>query len=176
MKSEQSLFLSSPIVNKRLDLKLLKDHVKVDRTTKLIEDYEVTDAYVHDSQALEDLVEEDDGTLHADSAYSGEKIETILKENGVKGEIREKGYRNHPLTEKQKKSNRKKSRIRARVEHICGFMTNTMRDGLKMRWIGMRGDRPRPDKGNLGMRQQAIGMRKYKSPHFHVSRTLETWK
>ena len=115
-----------------------KDHVKVDRTTKLIEDYEVTDACVHDSQAVEDLVEEDDGTLHADSAYSGEKIETILKENGVKGEICEKGYRDHPLTEKQKKSNRKKSRIRARVEHIFGFMTNTMRDGLKMRWIGMR--------------------------------------
>ena len=115
-----------------------KDHVKVDRVTKLIEDYEVTDACVHDSQAVEDLVEEDDGTVHADSAYSGEKIETILKENGVKGEICEKGYRNHPLTEKQKKSNRKKSRIRARVEHIFGFMTNTMRDGLKMRWIGMR--------------------------------------
>ncbi|MCZ6907511.1 MAG: transposase, partial [Deltaproteobacteria bacterium] len=43
-----------------------------------------------------------------------------------------------PLSEEQKKSNRKKSRIRARVEHIFGFMTNTMRDGLKMRWIGMR--------------------------------------
>jgi len=115
-----------------------KDHVKVDRTSKLIEGYEVTDASVHDSQAVEDLVEEDDGTLYADSAYSGEKIETILRDNGVKGEICEKGYRNHPLTETQKRSNRNKSRIRARVEHIFGFMTNTMRDGLKMRWIGMR--------------------------------------
>ncbi len=112
--------------------------MNVDRATKLIEDYEVTEASVHDSQAVEDLVEKGDGTLHADSAYSGEKIETILKEKCVKGEICEKGYRNHPLTEKQKKSNRKKSRIRARVEHIFGFMTNTMRDGLKMRWIGMR--------------------------------------
>jgi len=115
-----------------------KDHVKVDRATKMIEDYEVTDASVHDSQAVEDLVEKGDGTLHADSAYGGEKIETILKEKCVKGEICEKGYRNHPLSEEQKKSNRKKSRIRARVEHIFGFMTNTMRDGLKMRWIGMR--------------------------------------
>jgi len=115
-----------------------KDHVKVDRRTKLIEDYEVTDASVHDSQAAEDLVEEDDGTLHGDSAYSGEKISTILKDNGVKGEICEKGYRDHPLTKKQRRRNRKKSRIRARVEHIFGFMTNTMRDGLKMRWIGMR--------------------------------------
>ena len=83
-------------------------------------------------------MEEDDGTLHADSAYSGEKIETMLNDLGVEGEICEKGYRNHPLTKDQKRRNRKKSRIRARVEHIFGFMTNTMRDGLKMRWIGMR--------------------------------------
>ena len=115
-----------------------KDHVKADKTTKLIEDYEVTDASVHDSQPVGDLVEEDDGTLHADSAYTGEAIETILEKNDVKGEICEKGYRNHPLTERQKKKNRKKSKIRVRVEHIFGFMTNTMRDGLKMRWIGMR--------------------------------------
>lgn len=115
-----------------------KNHVKADKTTKLIEDYEVTDASVHDSQPVGDLVEEDDGTLHADSAYTGETIEMILEENDVKGEICEKGYRNHPLTEAQKKRNRKKSKIRVRVEHIFGFMTNTMKDGLKMRWIGMR--------------------------------------
>jgi len=114
-----------------------KNHVKADRTTKLIEDYEVTDASVHDSQAVEDLVEADDGIVHADSAYTGEAIETILAEHGVKGEICEKGYRNHPLTKAQKKRNRKKSKIRVRVEHIFGFMTNTMKDGLNMRWIGM---------------------------------------
>ena len=78
-----------------------------------------------------------DGIVHADSAYTGEAIETILEEHEVKGEICEKGYRNHPLTTAQKKRNRKKSKIRVRVEHIFGFMTNTMKDGLKMRWIGM---------------------------------------
>lgn len=114
-----------------------KNHVKADRTTKLIEDYEVTDASVHDSQAVEDLVEADDGTVYADSAYTGEAIETILEKHGVTGEICEKGYRNHPLTKAQKKRNRKKSTIRVRVEHIFGFMTNTMKDGLNMRWIGM---------------------------------------
>lgn len=115
-----------------------KNHVKADRTTKLIEDYAVTDAAVHDSQVVEGLVEADDGTVYADSAYTGETVEAILEENGVNGEICEKGYRNHPLTEAQKKRNRKKSKIRVRVEHIFGFMTNTMREGLKMRGIGMR--------------------------------------
>lgn len=114
-----------------------KNHVKADRATKLIEDYEVTDASVHDSQVVEDLVEADDGIVYADSAYTGEASEAILEEHGVTGEICEKGYRNHPLTTAQKKRNRKKSKIRVRVEHIFGFMTNTMKDGLNMRWIGM---------------------------------------
>lgn len=114
-----------------------KNHVKADRATKLIEDYEVTDASVHDRQVVEDLVEADDGIVYADSAYTGEAIKAILEEHGVTGEICEKGYRNHPLTTAQKKRHRKKSKIRVRVEHIFGCMTNTMKDGLNMRWIGM---------------------------------------
>jgi len=114
-----------------------KNHVKADRTTKLIEDYEVTDARVHDSQVVDDLVETGDGIVHADSAYTGEAIETILEKHGVTGEMCEKGYRNHPLTTAQKKRNRKKSKIRVRVEPMFGFMTNTLKQGLNMRWIGM---------------------------------------
>ncbi len=68
-----------------------KDHVKADTTTKLIEDDEVTDASMHDSQARKDLVDKTDETVHADSAYTGEPIEDLLDKNGVKGEICEKG-------------------------------------------------------------------------------------
>jgi transposase, IS5 family len=49
----------------------------------------------------------------------------------------ETGYRTHPWTKAQKKRHRKKSNIRVRVEHIFGFMTKTMKDGLNMRGIGM---------------------------------------
>lgn len=115
-----------------------KDHVKAGAKTKLIEDYVVTDASVHDSQAVEDLVKEGDGQLHADSAYTGKPIEKVLAEKKIESKIHEKGYRNRPLTEKQKISNREKSKIRVRIEHIFGHMTNSMRDGLKMRFIGMQ--------------------------------------
>lgn len=115
-----------------------KDHVKADAKTKLIEDYVVTDASVHDSQAVGDLVEEGDGQLWADSAYTGKPIEGVLTEKKIESRIHEKGYRDHPLTEEQKNTNREKSRIRVRIEHIFGHMTNSMRDGLKMRFIGMR--------------------------------------
>lgn len=115
-----------------------KDHVKAGAKRKLIEDYVVTDASVHDSQAIKDLVKEGDGELHADSAYTGKPVEAILIGKKIGSQIHEKGYRNHPLTEEQKASNREKSRIRVRIEHIFGHMTNSMRDGLKMRCIGMR--------------------------------------
>ena len=40
--------------------------------------------------------------------------------NAFESQIYEKGARNHPLTDKQKASNRIKSKIRARVEHVFG--------------------------------------------------------
>ena len=64
--------------------------------------------------------------LYADSAYRSEKIEKELKRKMVTSMVHEKGYRNNPLTLAQRKRNRKKSKVRARVEHIFGFMTNSM--------------------------------------------------
>lgn len=112
-----------------------KDHVKCDAESKLITNYGVTDAAVHDSQRCTDLLEESDKVFYADSAYSGEKIATNLPE-GCENQICEKGKRNHPLTEKQKESNRQKSKVRCRIEHIFGFMTNSMH-GITIRSIGI---------------------------------------
>ena len=38
----------------------------------------------------------------------------------IPSQICEKGARNHPLTEEQKASNKEKSKVRARVEHVFG--------------------------------------------------------
>lgn len=115
-----------------------KNHVKADTKTKLIEEYSVTDASVHDSQAIEGLLtEKDEGQpLYADSAYVGEKQEEIYKNKKVVNNVHEKGYRNNPLTESQKASNKEKSKVRVRVEHIFGFVENSM-NGSIVRTIGM---------------------------------------
>ena len=115
-----------------------KNHVKADTKTKLIEEYIVTDASVHDSQVIEQLLTEKDAgqSLYADSAYTGEDQETIYKKKKIINRINEKGYRNKPLTEEQKDSNKEKSRIRARVEHIFGFVENSM-NGSFIRTIGI---------------------------------------
>lgn len=106
-----------------------KDHVKVDEKSKLILGYKVTDASVHDSQALEDLLgKKDKGQpLYADSAYTGEAQEQVIKKAKMINQVHEKGYKNKPLTKKQMKSNRKKSKFRARIEHVFGFMEMSMK-------------------------------------------------
>ena len=115
-----------------------KDHVKVDTDSKLIKAYEVTDASVHDSQVIEPLLDKSDKDtdLHADSAYRSEQIEGTLGKRGVRSKIHEKAHRNRPLTKAQMKSNRAKSRIRARVEHVFAHITNSMK-GFLIRSIGM---------------------------------------
>lgn len=112
-----------------------KDHVKCDAESKLITNYGITDAALHDSQRCIDLLEETDKAVYADSAYSSSEIEENLPEDCI-SKICEKGYRNHPLTEEQQKSNNEKSKIRCRVEHIFGFMTNSM-NGIRIRSIGI---------------------------------------
>ncbi|GHT43960.1 hypothetical protein FACS189454_00170 [Planctomycetales bacterium] len=43
-----------------------------------------------------------------------------LAQKECEGNWAKKGYRNHPLTEEQKESNRLKSKIRCRIEHVFG--------------------------------------------------------
>lgn len=83
------------------------------------------------------LTEKDRGQpLYADSAYGGEEQQKVYKKKDIDNQVHEKGYRNKPLTEKQKTDNREKSRIRARVEHVFGFVENSM-NGSIVRTIGM---------------------------------------
>jgi IS5 family transposase len=116
-----------------------KDHVKVDCASKMIVNFSVTDASVHDSQEIVELIDQRDKNCYADSAYAGEELrKTILEKNPtIILHINEKGYRNNPLTDEQKMANRIKSKTRARVEHVFGHMTNSM-GGIYIRCIGMR--------------------------------------
>ena len=120
-----------------------KDHIKADTKSKLIETYEVTDVPIvigmHDSQPIKNLLSEKDKgqSLHGDRAYSGEPVKEIVGKMEMENQIHEKGYRNRPLTETQKENNKTKSKTRARVEHIFGFIENSM-NGSFIRSIGIR--------------------------------------
>lgn len=115
-----------------------KNHAKVDSKSKFINTFVVTSASVHDSQAIENLLTEKDKDqeLYADSAYTGENQEEIIAKYEMKNKVHEKGYKNKPLTEEQKEINREKSKTRARVEHVFGFMEQSM-NGLKLKSVGI---------------------------------------
>ena len=115
-----------------------KDHINADAKTKLITEYSVSSAAPHDSTELENIISEDDKILYADSAYRSKKIEEDLKQKNIISHVHEKGYRNNPLDEQQKLTNKMKSKIRVRVEHVFGFMTNSMNDALHMKCIGIK--------------------------------------
>ena len=113
-----------------------KNHAKVDADSKMILDYAVTDASVHDSNEFVEFFNETDRVAYADSAYTSAKISASLPKH-VEQRIHEKGYRNHPLTASQKATNRVKSKVRVRIEHVFGFMTNSMH-GLHLHSLGMK--------------------------------------
>ena len=115
-----------------------KNHVNVDRRHKLARRYHVTDAAVHDSQAVDAVLDGDNTSseVWADSAYRSAEIEAKLKERGLKSRIHRKAHRNRPLSEREKRGNRTRSKVRARVEHVFGAQSNDM-GGPLARAIGL---------------------------------------
>jgi IS5 family transposase len=108
-----------------------KNHAKVDAKSKLVTKYETTGANVQDSQVFNKLVDENDEAVLADSAYLSEEARGHLLKCNCQDFIQLKGYRNHPLSEEDKKTNKGTSRIRARVEHVFGRMSQMAMDRLR---------------------------------------------
>ena len=115
-----------------------KNHVNADAKHKLIRRYEVTDAAVHDSQALDALLSKDNTStdVFADSAYRSAESEAKLKAGGFTSRIHRRANRNHPLSDTQTRANRAKSKIRARIEHVFGAQQNSV-GGRIVRTIGI---------------------------------------
>lgn len=99
-----------------------KNHINADARHKLIRRYSVTDASVHDSQQFDGLLDKANTSreTYADSAYRSAQTEAKLKQQGYRSRIHERGARGRPLSKRQQKANRKKSKTRARVEHVFG--------------------------------------------------------
>jgi IS5 family transposase len=115
-----------------------KNHVNVDRQHKFVRRYTVSDASVHDSQKLDDILDASNtaSDVWADSAYRSLEIEARLGERALKSRICRKGRRNRPLGERQKAANKTRSSVRARVEHVFGQQTVAM-GGKFVRTIGI---------------------------------------
>lgn len=74
--------------------------------------------------------------MYLDAGYVGDAVSDAVKAVGMTPVVCEKGYRNRPLSEEQKAANRKKSKVRCRIEYVFGFMEGAM-GGLVVRSIGL---------------------------------------
>jgi IS5 family transposase len=71
-----------------------------------------------------------------DSKYRSAEIEVKFKARGLRSRIHQRASRNHPLSKTREDANRKKSKIRARVEHVFGAQ-QTSPGGPIVRTIGI---------------------------------------
>ena len=147
-----------------------KNHISSDVRYGFIRQYTVTDASVHDSQVLGELLDAantGDG-LWADSAYSSTRIIEVLTLMGFDPHINERAYRQRPLSEEQKASNRERSKIRAKVEHIFGDWVMTM-GGKLMRTIGVA-----RAKVNLGLKNLTYNLKRFVYWETHDPRIISS--
>jgi IS5 family transposase len=97
----------------------MKLHIGADSQTGLVHHASVTAANVHDSQEVPNLLHGDETRLYGDSAYRGRAQRKRLKTLAPKAKdfTNKRAYRNAPLTDADRETNRRKSSVRAKVEH-----------------------------------------------------------
>ena len=100
----------------------MKAHIGVDSQSKLIHSVVATGASVHDATVLEDLLHGEETRVWGDSAYTGQKGRISAAAPQAKDFTNKKSYRYRKLTEAERASNRRKSQVRAKVEHQFGII------------------------------------------------------
>jgi IS5 family transposase len=95
----------------------MKAHVGTDTRKGLAHSVVVTDASVHDSQVMDELLHGEEEAVYGDRAYTSEKKRQEYEARGVKWCVNRKACRNYQLTPKDMAYNRRQSQIRAKGEH-----------------------------------------------------------
>jgi transposase, IS5 family len=115
-----------------------KNHVNVDVQHKIIRKFTVTPASQGDITCLSQLLDENnlDKKIWGDKAYRSDAAEGMLKEKGYESRIHYRARVGNWISEEHKRWNHRYSKIRARVEHVFGFICNSMK-GHYIRGIGL---------------------------------------
>ncbi len=99
-----------------------KGHIGMDQESKLIRQKTFTTASPHDITEMSNLVTGDEESVWGDKAYSKKEDKQTARASGIYYGVLDKGKRNHPLGDNQKKRNKQKSKVRAAVEHPFSYI------------------------------------------------------
>lgn len=114
----------------------MKAHVGVDAKTKLIHRVVATSGNVHDGKVLAQLLHGNEAAVWGDAAYVGQG-EVIQRHSPWAQDLtqqRGRGYKY--LSQMQREINRKRSKVRARVEHAIGVIKRVF-GFAKVRYRGL---------------------------------------
>jgi transposase, IS5 family len=114
----------------------MKAHIGVDTKTKLIHSVVATAANVHDKHPLPDLLHGAETRVYGDAQYAGQREQIKARSPQARDftQYRGRGYKY--LTEAQRSTNRNKSRVRAKVEHVFGVIKRVF-GFVKVRYRGL---------------------------------------
>jgi transposase, IS5 family len=96
----------------------MKAHVGTDTGKGLVHSLVVTDAGVHDSQVMDELMHGEEQAVYGDRAYTSEKKKKEYEDRGIKWRVKRKACRHYQLTPEDVEYNHKQSQVRAKGEHI----------------------------------------------------------
>jgi IS5 family transposase len=126
-----------------------QNHISADRRYRLIRRWAATDAAAHAGARLGELLDPTNtaGGVWADSGYRSKKNETLLADRMLDSHIHRKKPRGRPMPPNIVRANRKRSAIRAAIEHIFAHQKDKM--GLFIRSIGLARAKTKIGLGNL---------------------------
>jgi len=95
----------------------MKAHVGTDTGRGLAHSVVVTNAAVHDSQVMDQLLHGEEGAVYGDKAYASEEKKQEYEGKGIEWRVKRKANRGHQLTQEDLDYNQQHGQIRAKGEH-----------------------------------------------------------
>ncbi len=95
----------------------MKAHVGTDTGKGLVHSVVVTNAAVHDSKVMSELLHGEEEAVYGDKAYAGKDRQKECEARGIEWRVKRKAYRGKQLTEEDKEYNHRHGKVRAKGEH-----------------------------------------------------------
>lgn len=115
----------------------MKVHVGTDTKRGLVHSLVTTAANVHDSQMMDDLLHGEEEVVYGDSAYASADAKELSEAQDIRWRVHHKAAVGKPLTPRQERENKSRSKVRAMGEHAFGVVKHLW-GHRKIRYRGLK--------------------------------------
>jgi IS5 family transposase len=114
----------------------MKAHVGTDSQTGLAHTIVVTNAGVHDSQVMDELLHGEEQAVYGDKAYTNEKKRKEYEARSISWCVKRKACRHYPLSPEDIEYNHQQGKVRAKGEHAF-LVVKHLWNYTKVRYKGL---------------------------------------